>query len=217
MTLLTTNSITMGRASVVTSFVHYTEGNLFNSASEMYYGLNGNPHFSFAEGLLDQLDASLRKYKEAKIHAENKGKAEVFAKNMAKEELREIMSEVAKNVNLQAKGDTSLLISTLIPLCKDGKRHQELPAPELVKLSSGITHGEVVVDVPVNKNTRVYSIYYATMPVSDNIKEWNNLLSTKHKLTIKGLTPATQQAFRAGYLGTSGKVNLSEIFTIIVQ
>lgn len=207
----------MGRASVVTSFVHYTDSNVLESSYEMYYGLNENPHFTFVDGMLTRLDASINKYKAARIQAENKGKIEVFFKNLAKEELRSIMSEVAKNVNLQAKGDLTLLLSSCIPLCKTGKRHQELAAPMVVRLSSGITHGQVVVDIPVNKNTRVYSIYYATMPAAANINEWNNLLSTKHKVTIVGLTPATQQAFRVGYLGTNGKMNLSDIFTIIVQ
>jgi len=207
----------MGRASVVTSFVHYTESNVLESSYEMYYGLKENPHFTFADGMLTRLDTSIKKFEKARRQAENKGKIEVFFKNLAKEELRGIMSEVAKNVNLQAKGDLTLLLSSCIPLCKTGKRHQELAAPIGVKLSSGITHGQVVVDIPVNKNTRVYSIYYATMPAAANINEWTNLLSTKHKVTIEGLTPATQQAFRVGYLGTNGKMNLSDIFTIIVQ
>jgi hypothetical protein len=215
--VLTKTRKIMGRARVITCFVHHTEANLYDCATEMYQYLNGNPRFNIADGLLTRLASCISTYSNARMKADNRGKLEVFAKNVAKEELQGVMSEIARHVNLWAKGDSVLLASSGIPLCKEGKRHQELAAPGLVKLSSGITHGEVVVDVPANKNTRVYSIYYATMPAPADVRLWCNILSTKHKITIGGLQPASQQAFRAGYLGTSGKVHLSEVFTILVQ
>lgn len=207
----------MERNSVITNYDNNTDIELLDVAHEATDSLSSNTAFSLPTGRLDKVRSVITDFIETRTKAANGGKAEIYAKNTIRGELLYEVSDLAKFVNQQAKGNLTMLKSSGFPLRKEGESHPEFPAPEVIKLSPGITHGEVVVEVPVKKNSRVYCIYHTPMPASAEMKEWTSLLSTKHKATITGLTPGTQLAIRAGYLGTNGKINLSETFTIFVQ
>jgi hypothetical protein len=207
----------MEKNSIITNFDNYSDSELQNIASVIHENLKANKHFTFTEGQMTAFQKDITTFIDARVKSDNGGKLEVHAKNMAKKALLLTISDLSKIINQQAKNDLTILKSSGFPTRKEADSYPEFPAPTSIKLKSGLTHGEIIVEVPVQKKTRVYSIYHATMPVPNNIKEWNNMLSTKHKTTITGLTPGTQQAVRAGYLGTNGKINLSEVFTIFVQ
>jgi hypothetical protein len=207
----------MEKNSINTNFENSSDSELLNIDNTAYSNLKGNKYFTFMDGQLESFNNDIISLTNAKAKCENGGKVEIHAKNLARTKLLETTSTIAKIVNQQAEGDLMVLKSSGFPTRKEADSYPEFPAPTSLKLKSGLTHGEITVEVPVQKNTRVYCIYHAPMPASAEIKEWNNVLSTKHKTTITGLTPGTQQAVRAGYLGTNGKINLSEIFTIFVQ
>ncbi len=207
----------MEKNNVLTSFSNQSDGDLFATTNRMHNKLKDNSFFTFADGKLVRLLTLITTFSESRIKAANGGRAEVLTKNTARGVLENEASDIAKIVNQQAKGDVNILTSSGIPLYKEGDTYPEFPAPETIKLKQGIAHGVITVEVPVKKNTRVYCIYHAPVPASADIKEWNSLLSSKHKATITGLTPGTQVAVRAGYVGTNGNINLSETFTIFVQ
>lgn len=207
----------MEKNSINTNFENSSDNELLNIGNTTYSNLNGNKNFTFMDGQLESYNNDITRFTTAKSKCENGGKIEITAKNLARTKLLETTSTIAKIVNQQADGDLLILQSSGFPTRKEADSYPEFPAPSSIKLKSGLAHGEIIVDVPVQRNTRVYCIYHAPMPASAEIKEWTNVLSTKHKTTITGLAPGTQQAVRAGYLGTNGKINLSEIFTIFVQ
>jgi hypothetical protein len=207
----------MEKNSINTNFENSSDNELLNIDNTAYSNLKGNKYFTFIDGQLESFNNDIISFTNAKAKCENGGKVEIIAKNLARTKLLETTTTIAKLVNQQAAGDLMILKSSGFPTRKEADSYPEFPAPTSLKLKSGLSHGEITVEVPVQKNTRVYCIYHAPMPASAEIKEWNNVLSTKHKTTITGLTPGTQQAVRAGYLGTNGKINLSEIFTIFVQ
>lgn len=207
----------MEKNSINTNFENSSDNELLNIGNTTYSNLNGNKSFTFMDGQLESYNNDITRFTAAKSKCENGGKIEITAKNLARTKLLESTSTIAKIVNQQADGDLMVLQSSGFPTRKEADSYPEFPAPSSIKLKSGLAHGEIIVEVPVQRNTRVYCIYHAPMPVSSEIKEWNNVLSTKHKTTITGLVPGTQQAVRAGYLGTNGKINLSEVFTIFVQ
>jgi hypothetical protein len=207
----------MERNSVITNYASLSDNVLISTAQNAYDNLIGNKRFIFAEGRLPAFLTSINTLYDAKSKASNEGKVEMHAKNVAKKALQDDITDIARIVNLQAKGDMTILKSSGLPLRKESENHPEFPAPSTVKLKSGIGHGEIVVDIPAEKNSRLYCIYHAPMPAPDDMKKWDNILSTKHRTTIVGLVPGTQQAVRAGYIGTNGKINLSGVFTIFVQ
>ena len=207
----------MGKNYINTCFDNSSDNEMLNIGNIAYSNLKGNKYFNFLDGQLESFNNDIVSFTNAKAKCENGGKVEIVAKNLARTKLLETTSIIAKVVNQQAGGDLMILKSSGFPTREEAENYPEFPAPTSLKLKSGLAHGEIVVDIPVQRNTRVYSIYHAPMPAPENIKEWNNLLSTKHKTTISGLTPGTQQAVRAGYLGTNGKINLSDVFTIFVQ
>ncbi|WP_320053459.1 hypothetical protein [uncultured Acetobacteroides sp.] len=207
----------MEKNSINTFFDNSSDYELLNIGNATYSNLKGNKYFTFKEGQLESYNNDIIALTNAKAKCENGGKVEYSAKNIARAKLLETTSTIAKIVNQQAEGNLMILKSSGFPTRKEAESYPEFPAPTSLKLKSGMAHGEIIVEVPVQKNTRVYCIYHAPMPASANIKEWNNVLSTKHTAIITGLTPGTQQAVRAGYVGTNGKINLSEIFTIFVQ
>jgi hypothetical protein len=207
----------MEKNNVLTNFSNKSDGDLFNITSRMHDALKDNSFFTFADGKMVRFLTLINTFSEAQIKAANGGRTEVLAKNTVREELQNEASDIAKIVNQQAKGDVTALTSSGGTLWKENDSHPEFPAPENIKLSSGITHGVITVEVPVKKNTRMYCIYHTPMPASADMKQWTSLLSTKHKATVTGLTPGLQHAVRAGYVGTNGNINLSETFTIFVQ
>jgi len=207
----------MERNSVITNFDSKPDLELLDIASKIHEALKTSVSFNFPTGKLVGLQSQITDFTEVLIKTANGGKAEIFNKNSIRGGLLLELSDFAKMVNQQAKGNVTMLKTSGIPLWKEGDSYPEFPAPDKIKLSPGITHGEVVVEVPVNKNTRMYCIYHAPMPASADMKQWTSVLSTKHKATVTGLTPGTHLAIRAGYVGTNGKINLSETFTIFVQ
>jgi len=207
----------MERNSVITNYDNNTDVEILDVANETTDRLESNVAFTLPAGKIEKVRSVANDLKEARIKAANGGKIETHNKNSIRDLLLFEISDLAKIVNQQAKGNVTMLLSSGFPLKKENETYPEFPAPDKVKLTTGITHGEVVVEVPVNKNTRMYCIYHTPMPASADMKLWTSLLSTKHKATITDLTPGTQVAIRAGYIGTNGKINLSETFTIFVQ
>lgn len=207
----------MERVNVAVDFSRKTDSELQDVTKEMYAALKDNTLFTFDDGKIDSFLTLINTYAKARIKAIKGGHLDVFTKNTLRKELQDEASDIAKIVRQQAKGDKTTLMSSGIPMWKVPDRHTEFAAPEIIKLSQGITHGKVIVEVPVMKRTRLYCIYYTSEPISDNSNSWETILSTKHKATITGLTPGSKVSVRAGYLGTNGKINQSEIFTIFVQ
>ena len=207
----------MERNNVITNYKGYTDNELIDTSRIGHSSLKASTYFIFPEGQLNAFNTCITTFADAKVKAGNGGKIEIYAKNVARINLENELTDITRMVNQQAKGDLTVLKSAGFPLYKEPESYPEFPAPSIIKLKSGIAHGEIVVEVPAVKRTRMYFIYHAPVPVPEEIKDWNSILSTKHKARITGLTPGTQQAVRAGYIGTNGKINLSEIFTIYVQ
>ena len=207
----------MERNNVRTNYGAYTDNAFLETAQVGYDNLKISKYFIFPDGQLNAFNTYITAFADAKVKAGNGGKAEIYAKNVARNNLENEVTSITRMVNQQANGDITVLKSSGFPLRKEPESYPEFPAPANIKLKSGIAHGEIVVEVPAVKRTRMYFIYHAPMPTPEEIKDWNSVLSTKHKATITGLTPGSQHAVRAGYIGTNGKVNLSEIFTIFVQ
>jgi len=207
----------MEKHRVITNFSMLSDSELLKTVKNAVLNLKDNKGYVFTEGKLTDLDSKATELTDAIAKSINGGRLVVQKKNDVRLEVEFKLSDIAKTVNLQANYNLAMLESTGLPLIKEAESYPEFPAPKMLKLKSGIAHGEIIVEVPVQKKTRIYCIYHSKMPAAAEIKEWNHILSTKHKATITGLTPGDQIAVKAGYVGTNGKINLSETFTIYVQ
>jgi len=188
---------------LITNFDNFNEPNVSSVSKSMIEKLTGNASFTFVNKELDNLVAADKDYDEKRGIAVNGSTTDIAIKNAALKVLRTDLSIISKEVNVQANGDETKLLSSGGVLAQDGQHHT-LEAPTGFDAKSGANTGDVAVSCKANQYAHGYLFFYTTLPAPASMSDWKQIYSTKHTATIHGLTRGTEYTFCAAYQTTKG-------------
>lgn len=183
----------------------YTDAELSIKAQHVVANMSGNVAFPNPTPGLDTLTAAASDFEEAEQASRNGSRELVAIKNQRRAVLEAMLREEANYVNLVAKGNLALIISSGFEHSKRAEPIGALPAPENLQVKPGLSKGSLQVSCNPVRGATAYCFDYCLLPGTS----WERVDSTKHRVTITGLNSGQQYAFRVYALGTNPQRNWS--------
>lgn len=184
---------------------------LISKCAHVVSEMTGNANFPTPSPDLAMITAARNALEAALEAAESGAHAEIAKKNVAIKTLSELLVKLARYVNSVAGGDVDKAVSSGFELAKVPRAAEQLAAPVKFECRPGAYQGEVDLRWKGVEHARMYQVYMCEDdPAMDG--KWVAVgISSKTKLTVKGLTRHKLYAFRAAALGAAGEGPLSEI------
>ena len=205
----------MKKAKLAPGMESYTDAAFENKTQSIYVSMLNNVYFPNPTPALTELDVAVSAYSDALLAAQSRGKNEIALKNQARETLAEMVIQLASSVTTTANGDRAKLVSTGIPMAKDGES-TPLSKPENMQVTDGINAGELVTKVMAVKGAKSYAHQYTADPLIAT-SEWSQELSTTCKFTLKNLEPGKKYWCRVAAIGAYGQIVYSDAISRVVQ
>ena len=192
---------------------NYSDSELLVKAADVITGMTDNSGFPTPSPTLEAVEAARVAFQDA-LAASNSGSHQAVAlKNDKRDELEDLLHDLAVYVNLTAKGDETLLFSSGFDLSKKVESVGPLDAPENVQVHPGQSKGSVEVSCDRVEHANSYTVEYRNLTEPGGTV---NAYATKPKIEIDGLTSGHQYAFRILAVGTNPKRNWSNEVTSFV-
>ncbi|TYR35003.1 fibronectin type III domain-containing protein [Sphingobacterium phlebotomi] len=171
--------------------------------------------FPAVEPERDTLEQALSEFKRAQADAAYRDRRLVVIKNQAYAALKAEVYRISLYVERQTEGDEAMILAAGFIPSKRGVHVLE-PAPKpkifLVKVNA---HVSGIVELKVNSWRRVLA-YQFEYRKKNSDSHWNNVISSKSKVTITGLEPVQEYEFRVAYIGRNPQITYSDIVSSYV-
>jgi len=205
----------MKRRRLNTSFRRYTDANLQMKAHVVVKAHTNNPHFTTPMPYMEEVSATLAEFNTAVAVASGGDRYKILERNEVRKKLVNLLERLAGYDMMISGGDENILASGGFDLEKEDQPREIVP-PDTMKLTSGLSSGEVIVKVSGGKAIKVYCYEYTEDPHTDS-SVWTLKLDTKAKLLVKGLQPAKKYWFRVFVIGKGGVKVPGPVVSIIVR
>jgi hypothetical protein len=172
--------------------------------------LNGNTNFPTPTPGLPTLQGSITTYTASLAKAEYGSRDDRAQKNADKDNLLSILRQLCDYVNSVAQGDITILAGCGYRLSKD-PQPRVLGTPVL-KVENGVS-GQLIASSPAAEAAVAYKHQYTANPAA---LPWLEILSTKSKCKIDGLTPGQEYSVRMLAIGPHNQVTFSSVVTKMV-
>lgn len=189
-------------------FGHYTDANLLVLAQAILTTITGNAFFPTPTPTLVVLQTAITAYSDALTAAKDGGKIAISVKNARRQELTDLLIQLANYAMLTANGNDEMLSSTAFPLSKPRQPLPPLVKPEVVKMEDGVNSGDLLVAIATVLGARTYIYQYTQDPMTV-ASEWTSLNSTLTKIVFTGLEPGKKYWIRVIAYGN----NEQEVFS----
>jgi len=209
------NFFIMKKAKLAPGMEDYSDAAFENKTQGIYASMLNNLYFPNPTPAITELDVAVKAYSDVLLAAQSRGKNEVALKNQARETLATMVIQLANSAMTTANGDRAKLVSTGIPMAKDGESSL-LTKPENMRLTDGVNVGELVTKVAVVKGAMGYAHQYTLDPLT-SASEWNQVLATTSKCTLKNLVAEKKYWCRVLAFGANGQVVYSDAICRVVQ
>jgi len=198
-------------------FKKYADAALLLVAQAVLQSLTGNPFYSTPIPGLAVFQTAIDDYSAALTLAKDRGKNNVAAKNARKQELIELMIQLAKYCMLTAGTNLEALISSGFPLTKTPQPAPPIEAPVIIKMDNGVNSGDLAIAVSKSKGSQSFVFEYTPDAITDS-SVWTAVNSTTSKITLSGLEPGKKYWIRVTAIGSKGQVVTCEaVLTKVVQ
>ncbi len=168
-------------------------------------GVTGNAHFPDPDPPLADLVSAKSAFQTAiddVVAKREAAKAATAFKNQKRKALEDILNDLAAYVDRKAKGDEAKILSANMPVRDDAVPIGELPPPANLNASYGDHPGEVDLNWDPVKGVRLYE---AEWRLHDGPMEWTRFDgSSASSMTVTGLQPGLEYAFRVRAVGAAG-------------
>jgi hypothetical protein len=195
----------------------YTDAALLVLAQAILAALTGNAFFPTPVPALSLLQTVINDYIAALSAAQEGGKTNVATKNARKQDLIELLIQLANYVMLTANGDEVMLTSSGFPLSKGKQPLPPMQQPEILKLENGINSGELHITIGRVAGAKMYVYEYTLDPLADN-PDWQSSNSTLVKFIFNNLEAGKKYWFRVAAYGKNEQAVYSNpVLSRIVQ
>jgi len=159
---------------------------------------------------LSTLSAATAVFRDAVTEAAFRDRRAISFRNDQRKELETVISDLAKYVDIVARGNETIILSAGFQPTKD-RRPGSRFNPKAEKLEAaprGLGTSQVRVKVAPWEKARYYQFEYRKKEAG---AEWNRLLSSRSVAYIGNLDPFQEYEFRVTYLGKDTTPNYSDV------
>ena len=211
---------------------------LIQDARHYVTEMTGNVNFTTPDPPLADITAKALALETAYEAAKAGNHAKVAETHALTKDLKHLLSFLSVYVNMIAKGDVQIILSSGMKASKDVEHSGVMPAPADVRLANGTNEGQVEARWNKVVNARSYEIDYyeagATPPAQvagqptqtvaginlgmnlENIPWQHAGTSTSTKFEITGLSSGNRILVRISAVNTEGKGTWSDPATMVV-
>jgi hypothetical protein len=179
----------------------YSDASLLLFAKGVKTQMTDNSNFPTPEPTLDELGLATDAYELALEQVKNGGKEATSNKNDKRAALAELLKNLATYVEIASNGDKTKILSSGFEPNKLPSTVGPLPVPTGLKVMAGQGHGRLILTCDVCKDASAYLFEYTDGPSNEN-SVWIQVIPTKHKVEISGLTEGKLYVFRVTYIGS---------------
>ncbi len=131
---------------ILFSFRRYADGVMLLFSKTVVLNLTGNTFYSSTSPSLATVQSSINAYETSLTAAKEGGKGNIAAKNARKQELVEVLVELALDL-MKTNNTLEALATTAFPLSKDPQPAPPLGVPVIARVENGESVGQLVVVV----------------------------------------------------------------------
>ncbi len=202
-----------GSAAIKSGFTQFANDAFEAICRVILVALTGNVYFPEAVPSLEAYSAAIENFSNLCSVAKDGTKNDKRLRDDARKVLNDLTKKLAQYVTITADGDPIKLGTSGFPFVKSWQPTPPLAVPENLKLANSGS-GKINVSVDAVANAKVYLIQFTKDPLTDS-SQWTSINSSKRKLLVTGLTPATTYWFRVAVLGVRGQITYSMVASIM--
>ena len=198
-------------------FSRYRDNDLFVKGTHIYDSLDGNLSFPGLAPKLPNLQTVLDEYSPALAAADGGSKLDIAVKNEKRAALIEVLREIGDDVNDEADGDETKIVSSGYDMSKEKEPIGTLPPPEDMDLEFGADPGEMIVKLPAPPREADYLVLFAQDPMPADDRDWHQQFSTTSKIELSGLESGKKYWFKGSYVTSTKEYNFTPPQSRIIQ
>ena len=198
-----------------TGFDALSDPNFQTSAESIYASMFENKNFLTPTPALTVVDEAIQAYSTAFIAAQKKDKDAVAVKNQQRDNLTDLLIQLANSVMTTANGDKTMLISSGFQLAKEGET-TPIVKPASISLTDGLNAGELTVKVPRVKGSTSYAAQYTPDPLTAE-SVWTSVMTSSSKCTLTNLDSGKKFWARMAVIGPYNQLVYSDAVCRVVQ
>lgn len=183
-----------------------SDAELLTRVTTITRALDGNAHYPTPAPTLAVVNAALADFTTAVAEAAGGGAALTAVKNEKRAALVALVRELASYVQVAAKGDIAVLLTSGFPHQKPERQPVgALPPPANLTLKLGARSGQLVTKVDPVPGASIYNWRVTQSSSPDNAVQTRQTTAARH--TFTGLTPGVIYSVEVNAFGTAGPSN----------
>lgn len=185
-------------------------------AQRVVTALTGNSFFPTTLPSLENFTIIKENYSESLTKAATGDKNAIVIKRKAKEDLIAAMRQLATDIEAQANGSETKLVSSGFDLASAGGSSHPITEPKNFKISEGKNPGEIKMSVKRVANAVSYIHEYTDSEILEEGK-WISKVSTSREHVFTGIRSGIRIYGRTKVVGRKGQEVNSVVLTRVVQ
>jgi len=202
---------------IKSDFERYGDAALLVLVEFLLLSLTGNIFFPVIAPSLANFQTAITAYSTALSAAQNRGKAEIAAKNARRQELIDLLLSLANDITKQADGSEEALVSSGFPLTKTRQPKPPMGIPVIAKIEVSDNAGQIDVTLDSLDGARTFVYRYTPDPIVEG-SVWASRNSTLVKQTFTGLETGKRYWIQIVAYGTNNQMTMCDpVLSKIVQ
>jgi len=198
------------------SFGRYTDAELSAKAKEVESSVTSNLNFPNAVNNLTKLATAKTEYDESLVMASTGDTTKIALKNEKRKNLVDVLTELARYVEMAANGNRFILLSSGFEISKEHPATVILNVPQNLKLSDGNESGELYLTFNSVNGAKSY-MYQSSIDPLTSESTWTSEASTVSEHTFKSLPSGKRIWCRGVATGSNNQHTVSDPISRIVQ
>jgi hypothetical protein len=201
---------------ITNGFDQLSDSKLVSRATEILQAMTDNINFVQPEPSLIVVSDAIQDFRTALAAAQTRNKYDVDTKDIKRQELIDIMHNLANFVLFKSKLNVIVAASSGFSIARQSSSSTEISKPKNVKLTDGINAGELIVSFDRVPGAKSYLYQYTKEPLT-SASVWESINGTVRKATIKNLQSKERYYVRIAALGINNQIVYSDVVARVVQ
>lgn len=191
------------------SFRKYNDSELDEIAHFICARLRDNEDWPDLQNLLPPIVETLKQFQHYRGEAMSGDTNMIIVKNDLKEKLIILLRELGETIQLKAKDDEWLVITSGYKFTKPPKK-TNIEKPEQFQVLPGKQNGQIILQAKRVKGAKAYLFKYTRGPVNNETR-WETITSTQRKIVISNLPLGIQFFFQMAAIGARNQIVFTDV------